>query len=55
MKTESIPHVDQHEIKFAMAMTLLLIVAAWILNSWIPVAIAAICQLMNATGTTYAP
>tara|TARA_Y100000031_G_scaffold153945_1_gene200410 strand:+ start:115 stop:516 length:402 start_codon:yes stop_codon:yes gene_type:complete len=38
-----------------MAMTLLLIVAAWILNSWIPVAIAAICQLMNATGKTYAP
>jgi hypothetical protein len=55
MKNEAVPQVDQHEIKFAMAMTLLLIVLAWILNSWIPTAIAAICQLLNATKKPYAP
>ena len=55
MKTKALPEVDQHEIKFAMAMTLLLIGLAWILNSWIPVAIASACQLFNATGKPYAP
>jgi hypothetical protein len=55
MKTESTSRVDQHEIKFVMVMTLLLIVLAWILNNWIPLAIAAFCQLMNATGKSYAP
>jgi hypothetical protein len=55
MKSESVSHVDQHEIRFAMVMTLLLIVFAWIFNSWIPVFIAAICQLINATGKTFAP
>ena len=38
-----------------MAATLSLLGVSWILNSWIPVAIAAICQLMNATGKPYAP
>ena len=47
--------VDQHEIKFAMAATLLLIALSWVLNSWIPAGIAAICQFMGATGSPYAP
>ena len=36
-------------------MTLLLIALCWILDSWIPVAIAAICQLIDATGSPFAP
>ncbi len=55
MGSESALHVDQHEIKFAMAATLLLLALSWVLNSWIPVAIAAICQLIGATGSPYAP
>lgn len=47
--------VDQHEIKFAMVATILLIALSWILNSWIPTAIAAVCQLLSSTGSNYAP
>ena len=55
MNSKSALYVDQHEIKFTMATTLLLLALGWVLNSWIPVAIATICQLINATGSPYAP
>ena len=55
MSSESALHVDQREIKFAMAATLLLLALGWVLDNWIPVAIAAICQLISATGSPYAP
>lgn len=47
--------VDQHKIKFAMAATLLLIALSWVLDSWVPVGIAALCQLIGATGSQFAP
>jgi hypothetical protein len=55
MKDKSAEQVDQHEIKFAMAVTLLLLALGWVLDSWIPVGLAAVCQLLGATGSAYAP
>ncbi len=55
MNSESALHVDQHEIKFAMAGTLFLLSLSWVLDSWIPAAIAAFSQLIGATGSPLAP
>ncbi len=55
MNRESVLHVDQHEIKFAMAGTLLLLSLSWVLDSWIPVAIATVCQFLGGTGSPNAP
>ena len=47
--------VDQHQIKFNMAMTASLLVIGFLLNSWIPVAIAVVCQFSGAAGLSFAP
>ncbi len=47
--------VDQHQIKFNMAMTASLLVIGFLLNSWIPVAIAIVCQFSGAAGLSFAP
>ena len=36
-------------------MTALLLVIAYLLNSWIPVAIAIVCQFSSAAGLSFAP
>lgn len=55
MGNESATHVDQHKIKFAMAANLSLLALGWVLNSWIPIAIGAVCQLFGATSLPIAP
>jgi hypothetical protein len=50
-----VQQVDQHEIKFAMGMTLTLLALGWVIDSWMPVAVAAVCQLLSASGSPYAP
>ncbi len=55
MNNKSPQYVDQHKIKFAMAATLFLLALSWVINSWIPVAIAAVCQIIGATKSQFAP
>jgi hypothetical protein len=47
--------VDQHYIRFAMLANLILLSLAWILNSWIPLLLATLSQLLGATKFTYSP
>ena len=47
--------VDQNQIKFNMAMTASLLGIAYLLNSWIPVGIAIICQFSGAAGLSISP
>jgi len=47
--------VDQNQIKFNMALTALLLAVAYLLDSWIPVAVAIVCQFSGAAGLTFAP
>lgn len=47
--------VDQHQIKFNMAMTASLLAIGFLLDSWIPVAIAIVCQFSGAAGLSFAP
>ncbi|MCA9894078.1 MAG: DUF4395 domain-containing protein [Anaerolineae bacterium] len=52
---QSLQQVDLNVIKFSQACTILLLSAGFIVDSWVLVAIAAICQLLGATGAQYAP
>lgn len=47
--------VDQQQIKFNMAMTALLLAVGYLLNSWIPVAIAIVSQFSGGLGLSIAP
>ncbi len=47
--------VDQNQIKFNMAMTASLLVIAYLLDSWILVAITIVCQFSGAAGLSFAP
>ncbi len=47
--------VDQKQIKFNMAVTAILLALAYLLNSWIPVAVAITCQFAGSFGLSFAP
>ena len=47
--------VDQNQIKFNMAVTALLLALAYLLNSWVPVAVAIVCQFTGSLGLLFAP
>jgi hypothetical protein len=47
--------VDQHQIKFNMGMTALLICTAWLFNSWMPSAIASLCMILSAANFVLSP
>lgn len=51
----TLPKVDQNTIKVAHAITIVLLVLGFIIDSWIPVAIAAIAQLLGAANVPFAP
>lgn len=56
MSTASItPHVDHTGLKVGQALTIILLLAGFILNSWILVAIVAVAQLFGALDTPFAP
>ena len=47
--------VDQSLVKFSQACTIALLTLGFIVDSWLPVALAAICQFLGATGSPFAP
>lgn len=49
------PHIDQTGLKVGQAITILLLLAAFILNSWLLVAVVAIAQLLGALDAPFAP
>lgn len=49
------PHVDHTGLKVGQALTILLLLAAFVLNSWFLVAVVAIAQLLGALDTPFAP
>ena len=55
MKENQPTLVDQNQIKFNMAVTALLLALAYLLNSWVPVAVAIVCQFTGSLGLLFAP
>ncbi len=55
MSETKVTLIDQNQIKFNMAMTASLLIIGYLLNSWIPVAVAIVCQFSGAMGLTFAP
>lgn len=53
--TQSLRKVDQNGLKTGMAITIVLLIAAFILNSPLLVAIVAVCQLIGAAALPFAP
>ena len=47
--------VDQNQIKVSHGITIVLLLTAFIGDSWIPVALAAASQIIGSTGVPYAP
>lgn len=55
MAAESIRKVDQTSLKTGQALTIILLVLAFVLNSWVLVALVAIAQLLGALDVAFAP
>ena len=55
MSESQVTLIDQNQIKFNMAITALLLIIGYLLNDWIPVAIAIVCQFSGAAGLSFAP
>ena len=53
--TTSLQRVDHIGLKTGQAITILLLLAAFVLDSWVLVAIVAIAQLLGGLGLPYAP
>lgn len=54
-QNQTLPQVDQTAVKAAQAITLILLLLGFVLdNPWL-VAVAALCQLIGATGVRWAP
>lgn len=51
----ALKQVDQTGFKVGAALTILLLALAFVLNSWLLVAIVALCQLAGALGLPFAP
>ena len=49
------PHVDHTGLKVGQALTILLLLAAFVLNSWVLIAIVAIAQFLGALDAPFAP
>ena len=54
-KTTKLRQVDQNGVKTGMATTIILLVAAFVFDSWILAALAATAQLLGAVGAPFAP
>ena len=53
--TETLRKVDQNGLKTGQAVTILLLIAAYVLNSWVLVAFVAVAQLLGALDVPFAP
>jgi hypothetical protein len=52
---ETLRKVDQNGMKVGQAVTILLLIAAFVLNSWVLVAFVAVAQLLGALDVPFAP
>ncbi len=48
-------YVDQYQIKVSHGITIGLLLTAFIVDHWLPVALAATAQIMNSTGLPFTP
>ena len=55
MEKQDLLVVDQNKIRFAMFANLMLLAFGWVFNSWLPLIIAALSQLLGATKLPFAP
>ncbi len=53
--SQVLPKVDQNGLKTGQALTIILLVLAFVLNSWILIAFVAIAQLFGGLGLAFAP
>lgn len=52
---QALPKVDQSGLKTGQALTIILLVLGFVLNSWILVAFVGIAQLLGGLGLSFAP
>ena len=55
MTTETLRRVDQTGLKTGQALTIILLIVGFVLNSWLLVAFVAIAQLLGALAVPFAP
>ena len=55
MASESIRKVDQSGLKTGQALTIILLILAFVLNSWLLVALVALAQLLGALDSPFGP
>lgn len=53
--SQVLPKVDQNGLKTGQALTIILLVLAFVLNSWMLVSFVAIAQLLGGLGLPFAP
>ncbi|GAB5494087.1 MAG: DUF4395 family protein [Phototrophicaceae bacterium] len=53
--TNTLPKVDQNGLKTGQALTIILLVVGFVINSWVLVAFVAIAQLLGGLGLSFAP
>ena len=53
--SQVLPKIDQNGLKTGQALTIILLVLGFVLNSWILVAFVAIAQLFGGLGLPFAP
>jgi len=55
MTSENLRRVDQSGLKTGQALTIILLIVAFVLNSWVLVAFVALAQLLGALAVSFAP
>ncbi len=55
MTSETLPKVDQNGLKVGQALTIIILIVGFILNSWLFVAFVAISQFLGAIDAPFAP
>ncbi len=55
MSSTSLRRIDQTGLKTGQALTILLLIAAFVLDSWVLVAFVAVAQLLGALAVPFAP
>lgn len=55
MGSENLRRVDQTGLKTGQALTIILLILGFVLNSWLLVALVAVAQLLGALDTPFAP
>lgn len=53
--TETLPKIDQNGLKTGQALTIILLILGFVLNSWLLVAFVAVAQLLGGLAVSFAP